>query len=176
MKFFDPEMLSDETLEGASICHYEIEKDEVESEDFDRLDGFMETLKMYGASARQKVWFTFSGYDDDKRELVFIPEVVQFIKTLLNRHPYFWYFAIPYNSECFYLVVFLQKDSTVATIPLVQKFYIKQDVELIQRFISVLAMNLNIFGEEIDDIKGSAECLKLWSSQILNLDPKELGK
>jgi hypothetical protein len=128
----------------------------------------MEKVNSYGALARQKIWFSFSGYDDDKRELIYIPEAVSYAKKLISKYPYFWYYAIPYNSSFFYLIVFLdEKNMTIVNYPAAQSLYIKQDANSVMRFIKIMAMNLNIFGEEIDDIDGSVACLKLWSDEIL---------
>jgi hypothetical protein len=169
MGYFTPEDMSEDNFQGKSICHFEITKAEVEAEDFDRLDEFMETLKHYGSTARQKVLFSFAGYDEDKREIVFIPETLQYTKQLISRHPYIWYYALPFNSEFLYLAILLgQENMTVATIPIAKKFAVKQDPCTIMRLITVMARNMEIFGEEIDDIEGSVESLKLWSNKILS--------
>lgn len=117
--------------------------------------------------ARQKVLFSFAGYDSDERELIFIPEVVKYAKALVKRHPYFWYFATPYNSEFFFLVLLLdEKNHTIATVPSARKFHIKTDNEKIINMIKVMGMNLNIFGDDINDIDGAIESLKVWSEKI----------
>ena len=41
------------------------------------------------------------------------------------------------------------------------------DNEKVMNLIRVMGINLNIFGEEIDDIDGSVESLKIWSAAIL---------
>jgi hypothetical protein len=56
---------------------------------------------------------------------------------------------------------------TIADVPSAKSFYIKQDVEGIKRLVQTMAINLNIFCEEIGDIDGSVECLRVWSSAIL---------
>lgn len=168
MEFFSSNDINENKLFGNSICHFEIKKEEIENQNFKRIDTFMDKLTSYGSLARQKVLFSFADYDDDKRELIYVPEAVQYAKILVKNHPYFWYYAIQYNSAFFYLAFFVNdKNMTIATIPEAQKFFIKQDVEDLERFIKVMAMNLNIFGEEIGDIDGALECMKLWGSMII---------
>ena len=168
MRFFPPDGISKEMFEGKDYCHFDIGRAEAESQDFQRIDGFFDSIKSYGTSARQKVYFSFAGYNDDKRELIYIPEPVEYVRTLISRHPYFWYYAIPHNSEFFYLALFINKnDMTVADVPSAKKFYLKQDKEGIHRLVTTMAMNLNIFGEEIGDIDEATKCLKLWAEKII---------
>ena len=168
MKYFTPDQMTQDMFEGSSVCHYEISKSETQELDLDRLDEFMSELLEYGSLPRQKVLFSFAGYDADERELIFIPEVVKYAKALISQHPYFWYYATPFNSEFFFLVLLLEEQNqTIATIPLIRKFHIKTDKDKVMGMIRIMGINLNIFGEEIDDIEGAVESLKVWSDKIL---------
>jgi len=85
-----------------------------------------------------------------------------------KRYPFFWYFATPFNSEFFFLSLLIdEKDYTIATIPSARKFHIKTDNDKIVNMIKVMGLNLNIFGDEIDDIHGAIESLKAWSEKIM---------
>jgi hypothetical protein len=168
MKFFTPDQMTKESFNGKAICHFEIMKSETKEQDFDRLDGFMSELRDYVPQSRQKVLFSFAGYDTDKRELIYIPEVIRYTKAFISRHPYFWYYATPYNSEFFFLAILLdEKNHVIANVPSARKFHIKTDNEKVMNLVRVMGINLNIFGDEIDDIDGSVESLKVWSTAIL---------
>ena len=168
MRFFTPDQMTRDSFKGKAVCHFEIMKPETREQDFDRLDEFMSELREYTPLSRQKVLFSFAGYDSDERELIYIPEVIQYTKAFISRHPYFWYYAIPHNSEFFFLAILLdEKNHTIANVPAARKFHIKTDNEKVMNLIRVMGINLNIFGEEIDDIDGSVESLKVWSATIL---------
>ena len=168
MGFFTSDEMTEEKFNGKALCHFDISKDEVEGADFERIDTFFDELLEFDNKPRQKVFFTFDGYNDDKRELIYIIEVVRYVKAMITRHPYFWYFATPYNSEFFYLALLVdEKDIEIVDFPFARKFHLKTDPERIKRLIRVIGMNLNIFGEEINDISGAVESLKAWSEKML---------
>ena len=92
-------------FKGNAICHFEITKQETIEQDIDRLDDFMSELREITPLSRQKVLFPFAGYDTDERELIYIPEVIRYTKGFISRHPYFWYYAVTFNSEFFFLAI-----------------------------------------------------------------------
>ena len=71
MGFFTPDEMTQDIFDGKAMCHFEIERADVEGNDFERIDTFFEELRELGTAPRQKVWFSFAGYDDDKRELIY---------------------------------------------------------------------------------------------------------
>ena len=164
MFFTAKEMSKDKFKSNNAMCHFEIDKADVESKNFDKTDNFIKKIASYGRIARQKVLFSFAGYDDDERELIYIPEVVKYTKELLRRHHCFWYYATPFNSEFFILAALIkEQNSVIVNIPLVRKFHVKQDPEELKHFLNEMAIKLNIYGEQIDDINGAVESLKAWS-------------
>ena len=146
------------------MCHFEITKSDVDNKNFNNVDIFIKKLKSFGTVARQKVLFSFAGYDNDKRELIYIPEVIRYTKELLKRYPFFWYYATPVNSEFFILAALLdEKNSVIVNVPLARNFHVKQDAENIKSFLYNAAVQLSIFGEQINDIDGAVKSLEAWS-------------
>ena len=175
MVFFAENEMTKKKFKENSFCNFEISKYEVDNLNFDSIDSFIKKLKSFGSVTRQKVLFTFTGYKDDKRELIFIPEVNQYTKELINRYPYFWYYATPDNSEFFFLSLLLREHKGVInTAPPVERFYFEQDKKEIKFFISAISKNLEKFGTEARDIRGAKESLKIWRTKILmslNISP-----
>jgi len=169
MGFFTSNEMSRKKFMGSSICHYEITKDDVKSNNFTKLDDFMKSLKIYYSPvARQKVLFTFA-YDDDKRELIYIPEVIKYAKEIINRHPYFWYYSTTYNSEFFCLAELINlKNYTIFDMPANRKVHIEQDPENLKRLVYKIGGSLEKFGMQIKDPKGCLESLKIWGDLIMS--------
>jgi len=168
MGYFTSDEMTEERFHGKSICHFNIEKEEVKNTDFERIDAFFEELKEYGTVPRQKVFITFSDIDEQKRELIYSPEIIRYTKAFISRHPYFWYYATPVNSEFFYMAILVDGDKIeIADFPFARKFSLKTDPDRIKHLIHVMGINLNIFGEEIDDIEGALESLKAWTEKML---------
>ena len=168
MNLFTPDQMTRNNFKGNTICHFEIRSFEVQEISFDRIDKFISDLRNYKKLPRQKVLLSFADYNDDERELIYISEVVKYTKMLISRHPYLWYYTIPFNSEFFFLVILLdEKNHTIANVPLARKFHLKTDRDRVMKLIQTMGINLNIFGEEINDIDGSVTSFKAWSSAIL---------
>ena len=166
--FFTEKEMTKDKFRGKSMCHFEIAKTDVDMRSYDNVDRFFKRLENFGAgTARQKVLFTFAGYDDDKRELIYIPEVIRYAKELSYNYPQLWYYATPLNSEFFVLADLLdEKNSVIANVPLAQKFYIKKDAENLKSFLYDLARKLNFYGDKINDTDGALESLKAWSAVV----------
>ena len=168
MGVFTSDEMTQDKFKGNSMCHFVISKEEVDDNDLERVNAFFEELREYETTPRQKVFFTFGGYDDDKRELIYIIEVVRYIKEMLTRNPWFWYYATPFNSEIFYLALLVdENDYMIADFPLARKFSIKTDPEKMKNIIFIMGANLSILGKDMDDIDGSLESLKVWSAKML---------
>ena len=168
MGVFSPDEMTRDKFKGNSVCRFIIDREEVDDNDLERVNAFFEELREYGTIPRQKVLFTFGGYDDDKRELIYIIEVAQYIKAMLTRNPWFWYYATPFNSEIFYLALLTDENEyVIADFPLARKFSLKTDPEKMQRLIYIMGINLNMYGEDMDDIDGALESLQVWSAKML---------
>jgi len=166
---FSPDKMTRSSFKGNSVCHYEIFREEVESKDFTRFDKFMAKLKSFRTIPRQKVVFAFAGYNDDKRELINIPEVVRYAKEVIEKYPYFWYYAITINSEFFLLAdLFDEANYTIVSNDAKRKFYIKHDKEKIQHLIRKMAAGLEKFGEQSRDTEGALEAFKIWAAYIMS--------
>ena len=161
--FTSNEMTKDKFKGSKSICHYEVSRIEVENMKFVRFDNFMKTLKSYRTAARQKVFFTFGGYDLDERELFEIPEVLKYIREMIKLHPYFWYFAITYNSVIFVQALLIDENNVVyAKFDNIRRYSIDGDPEKEKALASGMEQTLIAFGEKINDSEGAKKSLEAW--------------
>lgn len=130
------------------------------------MDDFMAMLERANKKARQKVLLTFSDdYQDDKRELIFIPEVVEFIKAYATKYPYFWYYVMP--TESIYLPQVFFTASAVNFDKDAGKYALNVSADAIKHFAHTLAHNLQAYGESIHDIEGSAKSCKAWLDTVM---------
>ena len=154
-----------------NCCKYDFYKEECQSFDFGRFDEFMAFLENNAKDARQNVLLMTHDYDDDQRLLFLIPEVASYIRALLKKYPFFWYYAIPTASE-YLLFCLLQinminftgdpkKDSDL--------FDANINPDHLMNLLKVMAVNLDIYGREIKDIQGSIHSFKVWSEYIMGI-------
>jgi len=163
--------VASETTEGkfkdGDICHYEILRKEVEYLKFGRISQFLNQLKSYRSIPRQRVIFTFAGYDNDSRELLNIPAVIHYTKELLKRHWYFWYYAIP-NASYFFVIAFLfnENNYTILNDDTSRKVIVESDVAGIEDLVIEIKEALQSFGTHIDDEIGAHESYRAWIAFI----------
>lgn len=147
-------------------CYFDVKKHECMEIDLSRMDNFMSMLERSTQKARQKVLLTFAeDYKEDKRELIFIPEVVNYIMAFAKKYPYFWYYVMP-NDSIYLPQVFLQK-KRVNINSATEKYALNVDSDNLLNFTRVLAYNLQMYGESIRDIEGSAKSCKAWVDSIM---------
>ena len=169
MEFFAADGMKKEYFKKDLMCHYEILRPEVEHENFTRLNTFIIKLNLFAPLARQKVLFSFAGYNNDKWELNYLREVVEYAKEILRIHPYFWYYATPEQSEFFYLALFVNEDDyTIVDILENRKFCVKRNAEKLKHLFDAMSHNLNVFGEEIRDEDGAEDSFKIWAYKIID--------
>jgi len=148
-------------------CHYEITKQELDSGNFTRISEFMQRLESYGSLPRQKVMFTFAGYDDDKRELIQIPEVVKHTQIFINKHPSFWYYAIPARSPFFFMAMTVNLDNYLLVAnDATRVFMTKLDNKRTRTLVEKMAVDLEAHGELVNDKPGAMDCLMAWAKLI----------
>jgi len=163
--FFSPDEMKRSKFKRSAVCHYEIRKEEVESDDFNRFDKFMTALKSYRTLPRQKVLFSFAGYNDDERELVNIPKVVRYAKKIIAEYPHFWYYAITTNSEFFFLADLIEENNyTIVSNDISRKFHIKQDKERLENQLRKMGTALESFGSQANDEDGAFDSFKKWAT------------
>ena len=166
MLFLSSEMTKDK-FKGDSICHYEITKQELDSSDFTRIGEFMQQLESYGFFPRQKIWFTFAGFDSDKRELILVPEVVKYAQAFINKHPSFWYYAIPEHSPFFFMAMTIDmRNFLVVANDVTRQFKAKLDIEITKTLLEKMGVELEKYGDTINDKDGAMKCLMSWSRLI----------
>lgn len=86
-------------LSNANIHWYAIEKNETLSKNLTGIEKLLKVLKLKGKDARQSVTLTFSGYDHVPDEIFEIEEIRKFVKVLLHKHPYIFYY-LAQDTEC----------------------------------------------------------------------------
>jgi hypothetical protein len=98
---------------------FPIERAEIENQDISRTLGFLSGLlfsREIVLNSCQKIDLTFSGYDNDNREVYEIQEVKSFVKKLNNHFPYWHFFLNPKLSFikvlplCLYRYVIIDKN------------------------------------------------------------------
>src|SRR5574344_1844500 len=83
----------------ASLIVYSVSKNEVDRKDYKRIKFNLELLTKTGKKAREKLLFTFDGYDNDKREIYMIPEIREFVKNIWKEYKHFFYFLTPIDNN-----------------------------------------------------------------------------
>lgn len=78
---------------------YSVSKREIINKDFTRIRINLEILKKAGKDARGKLYLTFAGYENDKREIYMIPEIRNFVKTIWEEYKYLFYFLTSFDNN-----------------------------------------------------------------------------
>ena len=65
-----------------NIIFYAVSKQEIINKDFNRIRKTLRILKDAGKEAKGKLFLTFDGYENDKREIYMIPEIRSFVKNI----------------------------------------------------------------------------------------------
>lgn len=78
---------------------YSVSKREIISKNFERLRKSLEVLKKAGKDAKGKLYLTFEGYEDDKREIYMIPEIRDFVRSIWEEYKYLFYFLTSFDNN-----------------------------------------------------------------------------
>ena len=81
------------------IFFYAVSKQEITNNDFNRIRKSLETLKKAGKDAKGKLFLTFDGYDNDKREIYMIPEIRSFVKNIWKEYKFLFYFLTLFDNN-----------------------------------------------------------------------------
>lgn len=153
----------------------------VESGDVEDTVKFFENIKVTKDYYRGSVLFSISGYDDDPRELYEIKEVVDWIRKLVDRVPYIFYY-VEHSSWAFMQCCVAEKVTSITKygekidvhefnrrvfeggeIP-VYKNYLQAKGEVIDKITS----GIKRLGSEINDLKGANAVYQTFSSTFTN--------
>jgi hypothetical protein len=96
-------------LRNVKFHWYAIEKSEVLSKNLKGIEQLLKAMKAKGKDARQSVTLTFSGYDHISDEVFEIMEIRQFVKILLHKHPYLFYYLAK-DTECLQNIIMCYVD------------------------------------------------------------------
>jgi hypothetical protein len=94
---------------NSKINWYAIERQEVESKNFRGIEKLIKAMELKGKSGRQTLTITFSGYDHVVDEIFEIMPIRQFVKVLLQKHPYLFYY-LQVDTECLQNVILCYAD------------------------------------------------------------------
>jgi hypothetical protein len=153
------------------FVQYNVTKKEAMKQDLSRLHEMLDSISEIGAPARGTLLFCFDGWDFDKRALDEIPEVVNYIKRVVEHYPYLWYFLIPeLNQHMFVSIV----DRTMVRCDNFPKLQVApglplNDIKRVQLDIPAATKQLNdmssavfAYGVEIDDPRGALDTVLEW--------------
>lgn len=86
-------------VKNMTLLVYSVSKREILGNDFERIRKNLEILTKAGKDAKGKLFLTFGGYEDDKREIYMIPEIRNFIKKTWEEYKYLFYFLTPFDNN-----------------------------------------------------------------------------
>lgn len=159
--------ISKKALESGAIFIFEITKKEVLGNNFNHINELMLQLKTFGKIARQKILFSFSGYENDK-DLLLIPEVVLYTQALLDQHPYFWYYAMIESSTFFTTAQVIDtKNYTAAANMKTSTTSVQVDAMKTLLLLKKMEDDMLAYGIKIDDLEGARDSLEKWSTSFL---------
>jgi hypothetical protein len=81
-----------EQVLNGGLINFQIEKREVESMDFERIDDTIKVFEECGKSARGKMVITFTGYDNTPLEIFEISEIRDYVSRMFKNHNNLFYF------------------------------------------------------------------------------------
>lgn len=81
------------------ILFYAVSKREILNNDFNRIRKSLEILKEAGKDAKGKLFLTFDGYDNDKREIYMIPEIRNYVKNVWDDYKFLFYFLTSFDNN-----------------------------------------------------------------------------
>lgn len=88
-----------EQVKENDILFYAVSKREILNNDFNRIRKSLEILKEAGKDAKGKLFLTFDGYDNDKREIYMIPEIRNYVKNVWDDYKFLFYFLTSFDNN-----------------------------------------------------------------------------
>ncbi|OKZ73904.1 MAG: hypothetical protein BHW00_07240 [Clostridium sp. 26_22] len=82
-----------------NIIFYAVSKQEIINKDFNRIRKTLRILKDAGKEAKGKLFLTFDGYENDKREIYMIPEIRSFVKNIWEEYRFLFYFLTLFDNN-----------------------------------------------------------------------------
>jgi len=153
----------------------------VESGDVEEIVTFFENIKATKSYYRGHVLFSISGYDYDPRELYEIKEVVDWIRKLVARVPYIFYY-VEHSSWAFMQCCIARRVTSVSKIgdkidvhEATRRMFTGEEIPLYKNYlqaretdIQLILSGIKLLGSEIDDIKGANAVHQMFSSTFIN--------
>lgn len=145
-----------EDVEKVSLIFYSVSKREVYNKDFSRIRKSLEILKETGKKAKGKMALSFSGYDDDIREVYMIPEIREFVRILWNEYKYIFYFlTFLENNRSIIFACINEFEAYQYLEHKVTKMRIKKNENITKQTMDAMIE----YGLQIDDVEGAANII-----------------
>lgn len=158
------------------IVQYNVTKNETTIQDFSRFRTMLDSFVVIGKPAGQTLLFCFDGYDYDKRSLAEIPEVVTYIKRVVELYPQLWYFLIPgeANSHVFVSLVswtmysssLFPKIPNAPGIPPNERKLVQLDIPTADKLMESLETDVMKYGISIGDERGARVVVQQWRNTL----------
>lgn len=78
-----------------NVTNLVITRDEVEKLDYSAIDSFIKQAEEKGNVLRNKLMLNFEGYIENLEEIYKVPSIKKWVKGLIDRYPYIFYFLGP---------------------------------------------------------------------------------
>lgn len=153
----------------------------VESGDIKDTVEFFENIKASKDYYRGSVLFTISGYDYDPRELYEIKEVVDWIRKLVDKVPYIFYY-VEHSSWAFMQCCIADKVTSVSKIgdkidvhEATRRMFMGEEIPIYQNYLQAknekiekILRSIKLLGSEINDMKGANAVHQMFSNTFAN--------
>lgn len=93
------EGLSESDIINNDIIVVNITKADVVNGNMFYIENIIAKLKECSGNAKQKVLLLFSGYDDTPEEIYEITAIRNWVRKVVDKHPYFFYFITPFDNN-----------------------------------------------------------------------------
>lgn len=103
-----------EEIANNTIVGFAITKEEVEKEDYNRIREFLNRVIQAQEKAKNKIILTFSGYENDEREIFWIDEINKYINQLFKEYPYLFYFLTNHQGYNKMILLCLNQTESVS--------------------------------------------------------------
>lgn len=87
------------------VTNLVITRDEVEKLDYSAVDSFIKQAEEKGNVLKNRLVLNFEGYTEKPEEIYKIPSIRKWVKGLIDKYPYIFYFLAPDNGLNVLMVV-----------------------------------------------------------------------
>jgi len=143
--------ITEDMISPENLIYFAISKEEVESENYDRVNHLLEICNKNGKKAYGIAMITFM-YDDDSREVYEIPEICKYMLNIFSRYQELFYYLIPKLEPnipltyCLGGVKVVKKDIKETTVDIL-------DINNYRKCLELITQGTFDYGKKLDDIR-----------------------